>query len=509
MKTLRVILGDQLNAEHSWFKETNPNVLYAFFECWEEATYVRHHIQKVVGIFSAMRQFADFLKLRNYKVHYIKLSENPHKSLTESITFVSNLYDVDQIELQYPDELRVYNNLKSLISQNEKIISFVSSEHFITTPQKFKSIFSGKKSFLMETFYRTVRKEFNILMDDDKPLGGTWNLDAQNRKKLPKNHEFGPRYFPSTDVTEVLKEVQSSGILTLGNINNPEQFPWPTNAKQAWAVFDHWLENGFAHFGSFQDAMTTKDWALYHSRISFALNLKLIHPLEVCQKAEAYFRSHADVPLNAAEGFIRQILGWREFMRGVYWNRMPEFGAENFFNHTATLPQWFWTGNTKMACQKHAIEQSLEYGYAHHIQRLMVTGNFLLLAGVHPDEVDLWYLGIYIDAFEWVEITNTRGMSQFADGGWIATKPYVASANYMKKMGDYCDRCAYDPKGKTEENACPLNALYWDFFDRHRELLASNFRLGMVYRTWDKMNADQKEGILDRANFLKSNLDKL
>lgn len=346
-------------------------------------------------------------------------------------------------------------------------------------------------------------------MDMGQPAGGKWNYDAQNRKKLPKNHLPPPPFVPSTDVSTELKDALAAQLPTIGKLENPKHFYWPTTPTQAWEIFDHWLQYGLPSFGDYQDALTTKSWSLYHSRISFALNTKMIQPLDVCQRVEAHYRANPEVPLNAVEGFIRQILGWREFMRCVYWHRMPEFADENFFGFDRKLPQWFWNGETKMKCLSHTIGQSLNHGYAHHIQRLMVTGNFALLAGIDPDEVDLWYLGIYIDAFEWVEITNTRGMSQYADGGWIATKPYVSSANYMKKMGDYCDQCFYNPKTKTEDDSCPFNALYWNFFDSQRDKLQSNFRLGMVYRTYDKMNADVKAGIREKAQSLIDNINTL
>jgi deoxyribodipyrimidine photolyase-related protein len=310
-------------------------------------------------------------------------------------------------------------------------------------------------------------------------------------------------------VSTELKDALAAQLPTIGKLENPKHFYWPTTPTQAWEIFDHWLQYGLPSFGDYQDALTTKSWSLYHSRISFALNTKMIQPLDVCQGVEAHYRANPEVPLNAVEGFIRQILGWREFMRCVYWHRMPEFADENFFGFDRKLPQWFWNGETKMKCLSHTIGQSLNHGYAHHIQRLMVTGNFALLAGIDPDEVDLWYLGIYIDAFEWVEITNTRGMSQYADGGWIATKPYVSSANYMKKMGDYCDQCFYNPKTKTKDDSCPFNALYWNFFDSQRDKLQSNFRLGMVYRTYDKMNADVKAGIREKAQSLLDNINTL
>jgi deoxyribodipyrimidine photolyase-related protein len=506
--TARLILGDQLNPNHSWYSAPSEHVTFLMFECHDEATYAPHHIQKVAGIFSAMRQFAKHLQNQGHTVHYSTIPMTRQKALDEAIHYSCVQIGVLNLEFQEPDEVRVRSILEKLEHKGYHI-NFVSTEHFISTQKEFTETFKGKKTFLMETFYRNLRKRTGILMDGKQPLGGTWNYDAQNRKKLPKNHLPPAPYLPSTDVSEVLEDIKEAKIPTIGLLKDPKHFYWPTNPIQAWEIFENWLEYAFPLFGDFQDAMTVNDWALYHSRISFALNTKMISPLEVCKKAEEAFRRRKDIPINAAEGFIRQILGWREFMRGVYWHRMPEFGTENYFGHDRKLPEWFWTGKTKMKCQSHAIGQSLTHGYAHHIQRLMVTGNFLLLAGIDPDEVDLWYLGIYIDAFEWVEITNTRGMSQFADGGWIATKPYVASANYMKKMGDYCDNCQYNPKTKTDKDSCPLNSLYWDFFERNRDKLGNNFRLGMVYRTYDKMSSEQKQAISQKAAELLEQLNQL
>ena len=507
-KTLRLILGDQLNAQHSWFSTVNNEHTFVMIESREEGSYAPHHIQKVVGIFSAMRQFAHSLKSQGHQLHYHKILDSTEANLRTVLASIAHQYGAERIELQEPDELRLREDLEQLKDEGFKI-TWCSSEHFISTREEFQGLFEGKKTFLMETFYRALRRRTGILMDMGQPAGGKWNYDAQNRKKLPKNHLPPPPFVPSTDVSTELKDTLAAQLPTIGKLENPKHFYWPTTPTQAWEIFDHWLQYGLPSFGDYQDALTTKSWSLYHSRISFALNTKMIQPLDVCQRVEAHYRANPEVPLNAVEGFIRQILGWREFMRCVYWHRMPEFADENFFGFDRKLPQWFWNGETKMKCLSHTIGQSLNHGYAHHIQRLMVTGNFALLAGIDPDEVDLWYLGIYIDAFEWVEITNTRGMSQYADGGWIATKPYVSSANYMKKMGDYCDQCFYNPKTKTEDDSCPFNALYWNFFDSQRDKLQSNFRLGMVYRTYDKMNADMKAGIREKAQSLLDNINTL
>lgn len=507
-KRIRLILGDQLNAQHSWFSTVNNEHTFVMIESREEGSYAPHHIQKVVGIFSAMRQFAHSLKSQGHQLHYHKILDSTEANLRTVLASIAHQYGAERIELQEPDEWRLREDLEQLKDEGFKI-TWCSSEHFISTREEFQGLFEGKKTFLMETFYRALRRRTGILMDMGQPAGGKWNYDAQNRKKLPKNHLPPPPFVPSTDVSTELKDTLAAQLPTIGKLGNPKHFYWPTTPTQAWEIFDHWLQYGLPSFGDYQDALTTKSWSLYHSRISFALNTKMIQPLDVCQRVEAHYRANPEVPLNAVEGFIRQILGWREFMRCVYWHRMPEFADENFFGFDRKLPQWFWNGETKMKCLSHTIGQSLNHGYAHHIQRLMVTGNFALLAGIDPDEVDLWYLGIYIDAFEWVEITNTRGMSQYADGGWIATKPYVSSANYMKKMGDYCDQCFYNPKTKTEDDSCPFNALYWNFFDSQRDKLQSNFRLGMVYRTYDKMNADVKAGIREKAQSLLDNINTL
>ena len=508
-KTLRLILGDQLTHSLSALEGIDvENDIVLLAEVRSEACYVKHHKKKIIYIFSAMRQFAHSLKSQGHQLHYHKILDSTEANLRTVLASIAHQYGTERIELQEPDEWRLREDLEQLKNEGFKI-TWCSSEHFISTREEFQGIFEGKKTFLMETFYRALRRRTGILMDMGQPAGGKWNYDAQNRKKLPKNHLPPPPFVPSTDVSTELKDALAAQLPTIGKLENPKHFYWPTTPTQAWEIFDHWLQYGLPSFGDYQDALTTKSWSLYHSRISFALNTKMIQPLDVCQRVEAHYRANPEVPLNAVEGFIRQIIGWREFMRCVYWHRMPEFADENFFGFDRKLPQWFWNGETKMKCLSHTIGQSLNHGYAHHIQRLMVTGNFALLAGIDPDEVDLWYLGIYIDAFEWVEITNTRGMSQYADGGWIATKPYVSSANYMKKMGDYCDQCFYNPKTKTEDDSCPFNALYWNFFDSQRDKLQSNFRLGMVYRTYDKMNADVKAGIREKAQSLLDNINTL
>jgi deoxyribodipyrimidine photolyase-related protein len=361
----------------------------------------------------------------------------------------------------------------------------------------------------MESFYRKMRAHFKILMEGDQPVQGKWNYDQLNRKKLPKNLDPPPPRVYQHQVQQVEDEIHQAGLSYIGRMD-PHRFIWPVNRQEALDLLEYFLQNLFYHFGDYQDALTLRSWSVFHSRISFALNTKMIDPYEVVQKAEHHWRSHHDnLPIQQVEGFIRQILGWREYMRIIYWNEMPGYAQKNFFEAQRKLPEYYWTGHTHMKCIEHAVSQSLDYAYAHHIQRLMVTGNFAMMAGIDPDEVDRWYLGIYIDAFEWVEITNTRGMSQFADGGIVGTKPYAASASYMHKMGEYCSACHYDRKKKHGEKACPFNSLYWHFIDQCREKMPKNQRMSMMYRLLDKMDRTEKDKVMNQAQWYLENLENL
>ncbi|MEL6594223.1 MAG: cryptochrome/photolyase family protein, partial [Bacteroidota bacterium] len=311
------------------------------------------------------------------------------------------------------------------------------------------------------------------------------------------------------NLSEIAEMIEARGVKTIGSVN-ADHFIWPTSREDAKAALDFFVQRCLPHFGTYQDAMTREYWALFHSRLSFPLNAKILHPLEVVNAAIEYWETHEEeVSLAQLEGFVRQIIGWREYMRGVYWAHMPEYASENYFGHDRKLPDYFWTGETKMACVSHAVSQSLEQAYAHHIQRLMVTGNFALLAGIDPDELDQWYLGIYIDAIEWVEITNTRGMSQFADGGKVGTKPYVSSANYIDKMSDYCGGCHYNKKKRHGEKACPFNSLYWHFYARNEDKLRKNPRIGFAYRTLARMKDEERIKTLEQAEVYLEGLEGL
>ena len=509
MKTLRLILGDQLNEQHSWFTTNDENVTYVLMEIKSETNYVVHHIQKVVGIFYAMRLFSNLLSEKGHQVIYLELNDTTNQhSFTQNIEFLIETHNFQQFEYQLPDEWRLDEELQKL-SEKLTIPSVAKdTEHFFTKRDELKELFKDKKEFLMETFYRTMRKKHQILLENGKPVGGKWNFDQENRKRIPANHRIlEPKLFQH-NVSEFVQLLNECKVKTIGEIN-PISFNWPISRLESLELLDFFLENCLPLFGTLQDAMTIKAWSIYHARISFSLNIKLISPKEVVEKVINYWTINQHCTINQIEGFVRQILGWREYMRGIYWAKMPEYKSLNYFQNTEKLPQWFWTGKTKMNCLHHAISQSLEHAYAHHIQRLMITGNFALLAGINPNEVDNWYLGIYIDAFEWVEITNTRGMSQYADGGIVGSKPYISSASYIDKMSDYCKNCHYNSNEKTGENACPFNSLYWNFFDQHQEKLRSNFRLKMMYSIWDKMDSTQKEKLLIQATHYLNNIENL
>lgn len=510
-KTLRLILGDQLNEKHSWFRSRSQSITYCLMEVRQETDYVEHHIQKVVGFFASMRRFAERLQKKGHHVVYLPLDdrENAH-SFEDNIKRLLKRGRYTRFEYLLPDEYRLDLQFREFCENLPVVSTATDTEHFLTKRHELKEFFAGKKRLLMESFYRHMRKKYNILLDEGEPAGGRWNYDQSNRNRYDgKAPVPAPKVF-NNNVTEIHDLIDRMGVKTFGEIN-PEKFIWPVTRQQALSLLREFLNNRLPFFGTYQDAMTSKYWALFHSRLSFALNTKMLHPMEIIERAVLRAAENKGLPVGIAqlEGFVRQILGWREYMRGVYWSYMPGYERMNYFNHSRALPRFYWTGRTRMHCISKAVGQSLKYAYAHHIQRLMVTGNFALLAGIHPDHIDAWYLGIYIDAVQWVEMVNTRGMSQFADGGIVATKPYISSANYIRKMSDYCDQCHYAHAKKTGDRACPFNSLYWDFLNRHRKKLGSNPRISMVYRTWDRMKETTRRDLLDQAKQYMQMIDQL
>jgi len=507
---LRLILGDQLNLKHSWFKLPNDDVVYVLMEVRQETDYTLHHIQKVAAFFAAMRSFADRLKELGHRVIYLHLdAPDNRQALAENIQYLIEQHAFSQFEYILPDEFRLDAQLRALAQTLPIKCHPVDSEHFSTERQDLADFFQGKKRYLMESFYRWMRKRHDILMDHGKPVGGKWNFDQKNRQTYDHKVPIPAPILFENDVSEIVDCIQKKGVKTLGEIQ-AHRLIWPVTRDQALELLDRFVTDVLPAFGTYQDAMLSTNWYLFHSRLSFALNSKMLDPLEVIQAAvKAWQAQNPPVAIQQIEGFVRQVLGWREYMRGIYWTLMPKLESSNYFSHTGDLPSFYWTGTTDMTCMQKTITQSLQYAYAHHIQRLMVTGNFALLAGIDPQAVDDWYLGIYIDAIQWVELPNTRAMSQFADGGQVATKPYVSSARYINAMSDYCKSCNYDWKKRYGTGSCPFNSLYWDFFNRHRELLQKNARIGMMYRTWDRMDSNQRKDILRQAHAYRNNLNTL
>ncbi len=511
---LRLILGDQLNAAHRWFRKKDDRCLYLIAELLQETNYVRHHIQKLCAFFAAMASFAGALKQSGHHVLHLTLDDTASfDDLPALLKHVTEKYGIAEFEYQQPDEYRLQQQLSRLSLGSGVTINRFESEHFMLPFDELESYFTPGKAVRMEAFYRKMRKRFDILMEGDQPAGGQWNFDSDNRQSLKKADLAAipePILF-ANPVTDILQRIDRHQVAHFGVPTDP--LIWPVTRKQSLQVLKHFCRFCLPSFGRFQDAMTANSehrWSLYHSRLSFALNTKMLHPKQVIDAAIAAWQaSLGTISIAQVEGFVRQILGWREFVRGMYWANMPEYRAMNHFNAQRTLPAFFWTGETRMRCLQQAISQSLDFAYAHHIQRLMVTGNFCLLAGIDPDQVDDWYLGIYLDAIEWVELPNARGMSQFGDGGLVASKPYAASGNYINKMSDYCRDCHYSVKEKTTEDACPLNSLYWHFMLRHRDQLAVNHRTGVVYKGWDKRSSEEQRAVLDRAEWCLENLDAL
>ncbi|MGB3775447.1 MAG: cryptochrome/photolyase family protein [Leeuwenhoekiella sp.] len=510
MKILRLILGDQLNHKHSWYDQPEDDVLYFMAEMRQETDYVMHHIQKVVAFFESMQNFANWLQDRDHKVLYYKINYDENKQdLSENLAEIIKTKNIEKFEYQLPDEYRLDEQLKDFCEGLKIESEIYDSEHFLTTREDLENFYKGKKQFTMEYFYRDMRKKYDILMVNPKdPEGGKWNFDKSNRDKWKGSPEIPHERGFRKDINDTLSEIQKAGVKTFGNIDQ-SAFNWPTSREDCLSVLNYFCKNLLVHFGDYQDAMDPNQIYLYHSRLSFAMNSKMLHPREVINSVIDYWREHQDsIHISQVEGFVRQILGWREYMRGIYWMKMPDYAKKNKLENNNPLPDFYWTADTKMNCLHHAIKQSLDHAYAHHIQRLMITGNYALLTQTDPDEVDAWYLGIYIDAIEWVEITNTRGMSQYADGGIVATKPYVSSGSYINKMSNYCGDCSYSVSKKEGDNACPFNSLYWNFLDDKRKFFKDNQRMNLMMGLLEKKDKDQLAALKMRAHDIIKNPDK-
>lgn len=492
MTTLRIVLGDQLTRGLSALRDYEAGDVVLMMEVAEEATYVKHHKQKLTFVFSAMRHFAEDLRREGLGVDYVTLDDPENTgSFTTEVQRAISRHEPSYVVVTEPGEWRVAQMMKAWGAEIR------NDDRFFATPASFALWAKGRKELRMEFFYREMRRATGLLMAGDEPEGGQWNFDHDNRKALPKN--VAPpkrlRFEPDHITREVMALVESRFAAHFGDL---EPFGWAVTRDDALEALEHFITACLPNFGDYQDAMKQGNGFLYHSVISPYLNIGLLTAREICGAAEAAWRRGA-APLNAVEGFIRQILGWREYVRGLYWLKMPGYAGTNALNAKRPLPEFFWTGETKMNCLAQAIGDTKRQAYAHHIQRLMVTGNFALLAGLDPAEVEEWYLLVYADAFDWVELPNTHGMALFADGGVMASKPYAASGAYIDRMSDYCDRCAYDPAVKLGPKACPFNYLYWDFLMRNEAQLRKNPRMAMPYRTLAKMEAERKAEIAREA----------
>ncbi|PRY21878.1 deoxyribodipyrimidine photolyase-related protein [Aliiruegeria haliotis] len=500
---LVLVLGDQLTPEIAALQRADKSRdLVVMAEVGAEAEYVPHHPKKIAIVLAAMRKFAERLRGDGWQVAYTRLDDPQNAgSIPGEILRRASETGATRVLATIPGEWRLIEALESVPLG----IEMVEDDRFIASHADFENWADGRKQLRMEYFYREMRRRTGLLMEEGAPAGGKWNYDHDNRKPA-KDDLFLPqplRFEPDAVVEEVLDLVESRFGANFGDLR---PFGMATDHAEAEAVLEHFIETALPSFGDCQDAMLSGRPFLYHSLISAYLNIGLLHPLDVCQKAEAAWESgHA--PLNAVEGFIRQIIGWREFVRGIYFREGADYVQVNRLGHGRNLPALYWGARTDMKCLSEAVAQTREEAYAHHIQRLMVTGNFGLIAGVDPSQLHEWYLAVYADAFEWVEAPNTLGMSQFADGGLFATKPYISSGNYIDRMSDYCGACHYSVKTKQGEGACPFNLLYWHFLDRHRDRFSANPRMGQMYRTWDRMEPQRRDTILREAEAFLSRLD--
>ncbi len=503
---LILILGDQLTPEISSLKDADPEtdrVLMA--EVAAEATYVKHHPKKIIFCFSAMRHFAEELRAAGVTVDYTRLDDAENAGdLTGEVKRAIKRKKPEKLIMTEAGEWRLHEIMNDWDDALGVEVEVRDDDRFLASHHDFASWAKGRKQLRMENFYREMRVKTGLLMHDDEPAGGKWNFDQANRKPA-KGDLFmpdPPRFEPDEITAEVIELVKERFSDHFGNT---EPFWFAVTRKEAEKARDHFIKEALTCFGDYQDAMLTGEKFLYHSLLSFYINAGLLDPLDVCRRVEKAYEA-GDAPLNAAEGFIRQIIGWREYVRGIYWLKMPDYADVNFFEAERALPDFYWSGETDMACLAAAITQTKEEAYAHHIQRLMITGNFAMLIGADPKAVHEWYLAVYADAYEWVELPNTIGMSQFADGGLLGSKPYAAGGNYINKMSDYCRDCRYDVKQKTGGEACPFNALYWDFLVRNEDKLRGNQRLSRIYANWDRMDADQKRSYRMTAHHFLENL---
>jgi deoxyribodipyrimidine photolyase-related protein len=498
-KTLRLILGDQLSQSLSSLGDIDrQSDIVLMCEVMGEVTYVRHHKKKVAFILSAMRHFADTLCEQGISVDYVTL-DDPENSgnFTGEVARAVTRHDASRLIVTAPGEFRVLEDMQNWETDLGIAVEIRQDDRFLCSPEMFENWAAGRKQLRMDFFYREMRRHHDVLMVDGKPVGGKWNYDVENRERPdPSQQVPAPLQFSPDETSQTVLNLV--GHYCADHFGELDEFGFAVTREQALQVLEHFIVNRLPLFGTFQDAMIEGEPWMYHSHIGFYLNVGLLGPGEVITSAQNAYEA-GTAPLNSVEGFIRQILGWREFVRGIYWLKMPGYASENFLAADRPLPDFFWTGNTQMNCLRQSIGQTQKYAYAHHIQRLMVLGNFALLAGLAPKFVNEWYLIVYADAFEWVELPNVSGMVLFADGGYLASKPYAAGGAYINRMSNYCQNCRYKVAEKTGGDACPFNYLYWHFLIKNRDRLGNNARLGMIYRSLDRMSEEKQQTIMDDA----------
>lgn len=503
MVNLVLVLGDQLSDNLSALAEADKATdVVVIAEVASEASYVPHHPKKIAFTFTAMRKFAAYLQESGWRVAYTRFDDPQNAgSIPAELLRRAEEFDTDLVLATEPGEWRLIAALNEIPLR----LTLLEDTRFLCPHAQFEAWAEGRKALRMEYFYREMRRKTGLLMEGDKPVGGKWNFDHDNRKPASGDlfRKAPPAVQDDTVLGEVLDLVETRFPDNFGTLR---PFQFQTDRAGALRALDHFITHALPDFGAYQDAMLANDPYLYHAVIGLYLNAGLLEPLEVCKRAaQAYAQGHA--PLNSVEGFIRQIIGWREFMRGVYFLEGPDYTSRNALGHDRALPALYWGGDTQMNCLKHAVGQTRDLAYAHHIQRLMVTGNFALLAGVDPAHVHEWYLAVYADAYEWVEAPNVIGMSQFADGGIVGSKSYVSSGAYIDRMSDYCAGCHYRVKDKTGSHACPFNLLYWHFLIRHRDRFAGNPRMAQMYRTFDRMDEERRNTVLAEAETFLRKLD--
>lgn len=507
LRNLVLVFGDQLDWNAALFDDFDLSQDAVWMaEVTHESKYVWSHKQRIVMFLSAMRHFRDELSSRGYRVEYTELDASKQTDkFSNQLAIDLRALKPKRVLMTEPGEWRVREGVKQVCERESIALDILEDRHFYTTLVDFKKHAQGRKSLRMEYFYREQRKRFGILMDEGEPAGGAWNFDKSNRKPFGRSGpdlNTAPRRFEPDDLTrEVIELVERRFKDHPGELDT---FDWPVTRADALRALEDFVNNRLDDFGAHQDAMWYDAPWLNHSLLSASMNLKLLNPREVVGAAEEAYQKGA-APIESVEGFVRQILGWREYVRGIYWMEMPSYLKMNTMGAGEPLPDFYWTGDVEFNCLKQVVDQTLKHGYAHHIQRLMVTGLYALLLGVKPRAVHEWYLAVYVDAVEWVELPNTLGMSQYADGGLMASKPYVATGKYIQKMSNYCEGCPRNPAERTGSDACPFTTLYWDYLIRHQDRLSSNSRISLQLRNLERLNSGDRSAVARCANELRKN----